>query len=1457
MSVVRPPTQPPSMTGLKMLRWLISLVFLMALSVSANSERFEFPEIFDPPDKRDLLPLPPLAPQTMAAAPASAAAITEGIEIQMVWQSYYADLDLYLFNSEEPGACYYANTTTSWGCIYNYDNWGGRRSSDPFPYAEQITVDLDSLRENNACTYAIWVNYYDWWDGMSPSNVPASLDLYFFGELAESFPITLSGPRTSKKVWEGCVGELELLVIIYDEDLAQDNDCPDENRQGLDPIDMASGAQTLEHHLLSVQGVLPISFDLQYNSMLLKKRATGRGWEDQRFSASLEQLDNGDVKVNWTTNRYNIFTRNADGQFESPHSACQFDTLVENADGSFTLERKKQQVVYQFNANGQMVAQANRQGQFLNFSYDNAGRLAQVTEPVSGVFLNYAYNSAGFLERVTDPLGRQATLGYDDRGHLTTVTDAAGQTTTYTYNNRGQILSSTNADGVQRFSNTFDDDHRVIAQANSLGQLSQLSYDLESQPGKRITTLTNRLGETRSYTFDEHHKLLQLTNELGHSAVYTYNAKGQRTSATDANGNTHSFDYDANGNLTTITDAAQHQTQLAYDDHNNLRSVTNALGKALQFSYDDSHNLTRITDPLANVTDYTYNSDKQVVSKTSPRQGVTTYAYANGLPIRVTNPEGVVYTLGYDAAGRLTSITDADNNTTTLTYDGVDRLTSVTNPLGHSVSMTYNSRNNLLTFTDANGNITTRTYDGNGNLISQINALGQETRYEYDAEERLTHVIDAKNGITQLGYDASGRLISITNPLGQTQTLEYDAADNLLKRVDAFGKQVMSLNYDELNNLTEVSDALANRTTFDYDALSRLVQSTDPVEAVTQFRYDDLNCLVESVDALTGVSSQGFDADGNRNSLTDPNSNETRFDFDKSGRLVQETLATADQVNYTYNARNLLAQVTNGRGQQRQFEYDAAGRITRWTDPDGTVSYTYDANGNVLTVTDSNGTITREYDQLNRVTKYTDSQGNTLQYAYDEVGNLVTLTYPDGKQVHYDYDAANQLIKVTDWAGRETHYEYDLNGRLIKTLRPNGTQMTRVYDDAGQLVQQKEVIISQFDFVYDAAGDIVQEKITPEPNLEVNPLSMTYAAANRLATYDGSAVQLDADGNMRFGPLSGGMANFVFESRNRLVAAGNTAYRYDAENQRTAVSIDGQETRYVINSQPLLSQVLVRTQPDGTQTYYVSGLGLIGQEKQGQYLSYHFDLRGSTVALTDETGQVVERFQYSPYGLLLDGDASITPFLFNGMYGVMTDSNGLYYMRARYYHPEIRRFVNQDILLGDIFEGQTLNRYAFVTGQPVSFVDPFGLVGENVISTICGVALIEPTPVGEVACICALIAVGGLIVHSTSNTPTTTSRPFVAPGEGIEWPGDCNEDYLNHLQKQKGLLCDVPRRCHKRNETCQNVEAKMLAGYQCRAIRLKIMDECFRGGDKLHREELKNVNDVLSKCGVIALKVCP
>ena len=89
---------------------------------------------------------------------------------------------------------------------------------------------------------------------------------------------------------------------------------------------------------------------------------------------------------------------------------------------------------------------------------------------------------------------------------------------------------------------------------------------------------------------------------------------------------------------------------------------------------------------------------------------------------------------------------------------------------------------------------------------------------------------------------------------------------------------------------------------------------------------------------------------------------------------------------------------------------------------------------------------------------------------------------------------------------------------------------------------------------------------------------------------------------------------------------------------------------------------------------------------------------------------------------------------------VSTDSNGLYYMRQRYYSPQLKRFLNQDIVTGDPKESQSLNRYCYVQGNPVSLTDPFGLSPlENpekwlpFIHTILDVIGCIPGPVGAVA----------------------------------------------------------------------------------------------------------------------------
>ena len=95
---------------------------------------------------------------------------------------------------------------------------------------------------------------------------------------------------------------------------------------------------------------------------------------------------------------------------------------------------------------------------------------------------------------------------------------------------------------------------------------------------------------------------------------------------------------------------------------------------------------------------------------------------------------------------------------------------------------------------------------------------------------------------------------------------------------------------------------------------------------------------------------------------------------------------------------------------------------------------------------------------------------------------------------------------------------------------------------------------------------------------------------------------------------------------------------------------------------------------------------------------------GNTAALTDESETVIDEFHYSPYGTVTYQKNSYeTPFRFGGFFGIQTDSNGLVHMRARYYNPLIRRFINSDPARDQ------WNWFVYAGGNPISYVDPGGL----------------------------------------------------------------------------------------------------------------------------------------------------
>ncbi|MEW5950236.1 MAG: RHS repeat-associated core domain-containing protein [Thermodesulfobacteriota bacterium] len=123
--------------------------------------------------------------------------------------------------------------------------------------------------------------------------------------------------------------------------------------------------------------------------------------------------------------------------------------------------------------------------------------------------------------------------------------------------------------------------------------------------------------------------------------------------------------------------------------------------------------------------------------------------------------------------------------------------------------------------------------------------------------------------------------------------------------------------------------------------------------------------------------------------------------------------------------------------------------------------------------------------------------------------------------------------------------------------------------------------------------------------------------------------------------------------------------------------------------------------------YYIHGLGLVAMvTPSDEVYCYYYNATGSTVAMTDSSQTMVNKYAYDPFGKVTNQEEAIPqPFKFVGQYGVMTEPNGFCYMRARYYDPNVGRFISEDPIG---FEGGDVNLYAYVGNNPVVLIDPLG-----------------------------------------------------------------------------------------------------------------------------------------------------
>lgn len=993
------------------------------------------------------------------------------------------------------------------------------------------------------------------------------------------------------------------------------------------------------------------------------------------------------------------------------------------------------------------------------YQYDNRKRLVKVTDPM-GYARFYGYDKQDQLTSVTDPMGHVTEIGYTNQGAVYRVKTAiSDKVIRYEVANKRTVIIDYTEPAAQFSYYVWDDKGRVIEKSGlCCGIQEKLVYDEDDNVVQR----TDANGNIRTYTYDSNGNMLTATDPEGHTEAYTYEPNfNQVASYRDKNGNSYSFSYDVSGNLTvvsgpegftnrytynamgaplTITDANGNVVQNEYNDQGLQISQTDAMGNTRKFAYDKSGNLISMTDARQFITHYTYNARNELIQMTDALRGVTEFSY--------------------DRNGNVVRIKDAKGRITANTYDALGNVLSTTNPAGRTITYTYNGKSMPIEIKDEADNITRYAYDEHDRVIQEVNAENETTSYAYDIKGNLLSVVLPNGNMVTYSYSKNDLVIETADALGIISTRTYDANGNVLTETDGEGR-TMTYRYDGLNRVISSTDPSGNSDSYTYDKNSNLISYINRNGDTESYEYNALNRLTVMTDALSQKTRYEYDGEGNLIAAIDAKNNRTGYTYDALGQNTHITFANNTTIEYTYDSRGNVILLKKRDGEKIKFIYNVLDQLVEKLYPNGTTDkFQYNHIGLLVSAVNKYANVTFAYDKEGRIQSET-LNGQSTIYTYNHSTHIRTLTYPSGKNVKQVLNERNQIVEIQEDAASPIQQAYNKAGQLVFREYNNGIATTYNHNQNGWLSKISDGKILELLMNYDKTGNMLSrlDQLRPERSEVYEYDKIQQLVSFKRGKEQGGAITLptraqlfhyDALGNRisvqeedgkttnyrvnnvnEYTEITGSQAfTPQYDANGNMVKDDAHTYRYDYNNK--LIQVDDRTATYLYDA---LGRRIRKTTAEGTVNFFYAGDDVIEEQdvanaslttylvgngiddlikmnRNGSDYFYHTNHLGSVMAITDRSGEIVERYEYDPFGKVFFYNGSGTALMKSAIGNVVlftgrsyNAESGLYDYRARTMNPNIGRFVQVDPLL--YLDG--MNALNYVDNNSIGLVDPTGL----------------------------------------------------------------------------------------------------------------------------------------------------